>query len=525
MSTVKKRIQCPECVDSGKDNLIVYEDESTYCFSCGYTTPKKVAAASSNSKLLPAGAPRDLTKRRITKETCDQYGVFLSEYYGDNVIVFPFYKDGKLVAQKLKTPSKEIKWIGSAKGVDYMGSQNMTSATKRIVITEGEEDCLAVAQVVGGHTHVTTLTNGAQSAERFAEAHYKKLLNYEEIVLCFDQDDAGREASKKFAKHFPVGQVSIAKLSEKDACDMLIAGKENDLKWACLKAQKETPDGVLCIKDLTEEYFNEKFESGVSLPYPILDHYLSGLRKGELTMVTAGTGIGKSTWCTNVIYDFLINKGQKVVDIKLEEAQRKSIYTYLAMYSETCPRKLREDPEIVPSEIKQSFIEDFSNLYVHNHFGSLDGKELLNIIDYYATVVKADFIFLDHISIAISGMEGSKDGERKDIDKLLTKIRELINRTGVGFICVSHLKNPPNGENQWESGRPVRRSDLRGSGSIGQLSDNIIAIEGTLTDEEKKCDRVIKLIKTRYGDTQEAYCDTFRYDIETGKIKLKKEVM
>jgi twinkle protein len=122
-------------------------------------------------------------------------------------------------------------------------------------------------------------------------------------------------------------------------------------------------------------------------------------------------------------------------------------------------------------------------------------------------------------------MESSKDGERKDIDKLLTKIRELINRTGVGFVCVSHLKNPPNGDRQWEDGRPVHRSDLRGSGSIGQLSDNILAIEGTLTDESTKDDRTIKLIKTRYGDIQEAYCDTFCYDIKTGKIRLKKEVM
>lgn len=532
MGRVLRREQCPSCEDAGHDNLIIYHDESTHCFACGYhsqgdenlvnsaESPKK-----KNGSLLEKGLTKPLTRRKIDKETCEKYGVTISEHKGRLVTVFPFYKNGKLVGQKLKTVNKDIMWLGEASDIDFLGSQTFNGTTKRIVVTEGEEDALAVSQVVGPTTHVTSLVAGASSAEKFADQYYKKLIQYPEIVLCFDNDEAGQEAIKKFSTKFPVGKIGIAKLSEKDACDMLVAGKDNELKFAVLKAEIQRPDGIMSVKDLDLGYFEEKFEPGLEMPFPILNHYLGGLRKGELTMLASGTGCGKSTWCSNLIYDLIVNKGKTIVDIKLEESQRKTVYGYLAMHTGVCPRKLREDPELVTELEKREFLKSFSNLYVHNHFGSVKSEDLLNILDYYATIVKADFIFLDHISIAISGLEGSRDGERKDIDKLLTKIRELIDRTGVGFICVSHLRNPPNEQTQWEDGRAVRRSDLRGSGSLGQLSDNIIAIEGNLVNEDTKLDRTIKLIKTRYGDAQEAYCDTFRYDISSGRISIKKEVI
>lgn len=517
-----RRKQCPTCQDTGKDNLVVYDDGSSYCFACGDGTNSREINSVSNTFLNTTPIP--LSKRGINKETVVKYGVGVTTDK-DPVLVFPFYKDNKLVAQKIKTLDKEIKWIGNAKDIDWMGSRIGDNRKKNLYITEGEEDCLAVYQTLGAGTAVTSLVNGAGSVIQFIKKYHAKLSEYDSITLVFDQDEPGRDAAKEFAKHFPVGKVAIVTMSEKDACDMLVAGKSEELKWACLHAKADSPEGVLCIGDLSEEYFDEKFEPGIELPFPILNYYLGGLRKGELTMISAGTGLGKSTWCTNLIYDLVVNKGLKVADIKLEETQRKSIYTYLAMHTNNCPRKLREDPSLVPTEQRTEFISTFKNLYVHNHFGSLNALSLLNVIDYYATILKVDFIFLDHISIAVSGTESSRDGERKDIDKLVTKLRELIDRTGVGFICVSHLKNAPNDQMQWEEGRPIRRSDLRGSGSLAQLSDNILGIEGCLTEKDKKENRTIKLIKTRYGDTQEAYCDTFIYNILNGRISIKSEVL
>ena len=510
-------------MDTGQDNLIIYQDGSQHCFACGHgISSKNMGQVKSNLIKDVKNVP--LTKRNITQDTASKFGVGLNKS-GNPVLVFPFYKDGKLVAQKTKTLDKKIGWKGDAKNIDWFGSR-VSGHKKKIFISEGEEDCLALYQTLGPTAgSFTSLTNGATSVGQFLKKYHQKLSEYDRIVLVFDMDGAGQAAASEFSRHFPVGKVAIADLSEKDACDMLINNKEDELKWACIQATESKPEGVLKIEDIGLDYFDYVFERGIDIDYPILNYHLGGLRKGELTMVSAGTGLGKSTFCTNLIYELITKHKLTIADIKLEESQRKTIYTYLAMHSGMCPRKVREGSQFANTEQRQAFIKEFSNLYVHNHFGSLNALDLLNVIDYYATILKVDFIFLDHISIAVSGTDTSRDGERKDIDKLVTKLRELIDRTGVGFICVSHLKNAPNDQSQWEEGRPIRRSDLRGSGSLAQLSDNIIGIEGCLTDKDKKTDRTIKLIKTRYGDTQEAYCDTFVYDPLTARVQLKKEII
>lgn len=523
------RSQCPLCEDTGKDNLVHHSD-GEYCYSCGYKERKEGINVDSNHKnhkkvksITSVGTFFPLTKRNITADTCKKYGVSVDTSRG--LLLFPHYKDGQLVAQKLKDPDKKIYWEGTPSECDYFGSQIHNGHRDTIVITEGEEDCLAVSQTVGSYIHCTTLTNGANDVDKFVTRHYKKLIEYSKIVIAFDNDAAGLKAVQEFKKHFPVGKVAIAKLSEKDASDMLSNRKAEELKWAILKAEVDRPDGVLKYGDLSLDFFKDKFEKGYTLKFPKLTACLGGLRKGELTMIASGSGMGKSTWATDVVLDLLIDKKLSIADIKLEQGQKKTIYNYMALHNGVHFRLFRENPEIISNADKQKTIDMLTELYIHNHFGSLDSDDLLNTLDYYATICKVDFILLDHISIVISGNEGGKDGERKQIDKLVTKVRELIERTGVGVICISHLRNPPNGEQQWEEGRPIRRNDLRGSGSLTQLSDNVIAIEGNLREEDStKFDRVIKVIKTRDGDEQEVHCDKYTWDVKSGSIKINKEI-
>lgn len=523
-----QRSQCPICKDSGKDNLIHYPD-GNFCMSCGYKEYKEgnnveVQEKVKKSKsMTPLGTFLPLSKRNISADTCKKYNVSVDTSKG--LLMFPHYKEGVLNSQKLKSPDKKIFWEGTPSDSDYFGAQIHNGHRDTIVVTEGEEDCLAVSQTVGSYIHCTSLTNGANDVGKFVKKHYKKLIEYNKIVICFDNDEAGYKATEEFKELFPIGKVAVAKYSENDASDMLAKGKVEELKWAVLKAEVIRPDGVLKFGDIDLDYFEDKFEQGYDLKYPKLTKCLGGLRKGELTMLASGSGMGKSTWATDVVLDLITNKGLSVADIKLEQGQKKTVYNYMALDNKVHFRLFRENPEVISEIDKKRTISKLQDLYVHNHFGSLDSDDLLNVLDYYATVGDVDFILLDHISIVISGNDGGKDGERKQIDKLVTKIRELIERTGVGVICISHLRNPPATEGQYEDGRPIKRNDLRGSGALTQLSDNVLAIEGNLRAEgPEKFERVLKVIKTRDGDEQELYCDKYKWCTETGSIKLVEEV-
>ncbi|CAB4212453.1 Archaeal primase DnaG/twinkle, TOPRIM domain [uncultured Caudovirales phage] len=523
-----KRTECPDCHLEGKykKNVGVYEDGKMWCFRC-----EKMINQESNDitsvPLLSGGKFSEITKKRLSFDSVSAFNVVINkDSNGTPVLVFPFTKNGKLVAQKLKTADKEYTWLNYDKKLDMFGSHLHDSSRKNIIITEGEEDAIAVYQALGhggsrSLNHVTSLQGGANSAVEFISNNYEKLAQYETVTLCFDEDAAGHKARDKVIPLFTKNKLRIVKLSRKDACEMLINNQEEELKWSVLKAEAIVPKGIVRMSDLTDEFFDYEPPLGIALPFPMLNRSLNGLRRGELTMVAAGSGLGKSVFTSNIIYDMIVNKGLKVVDIKLEEDKKKTIFNYAGMYFDN--REYANHPKNMSSKQRLEFRNKFENYITHDHFGSLDSKELLAVLEYYALSEKVDFIFLDHISIAISGTQSSKEGERKDIDILVTKIRELINTSNVGFVCVSHLTNPSNGGNQWEEGRKVNRSALRGSGALAQLSDNIIGIEGDLTQEETKLQRTIRLLKTRYGYEQEALCDTFTYDRDTGKIHVITE--
>lgn len=119
-----------------------------------------------------------------------------------------------------------------------------------------------------------------------------------------------------------------------------------------------------------------------------------------------------------------------------------------------------------------------------------------------AIAEECDFIILDHISIAISGLSG--DNERKMIDMLMTQLRSLAEETGVGLLIISHLRRATGRESTpFEEGGTTSLSQLRGSGAIGQLADTVIGLERNQQAEGKAKNLVkLRVLKCRWtGET------------------------
>ena len=149
----------------------------------------------------------------------------------------------------------------------------------------------------------------------------------------------------------------------------------------------------------------------------------------------------------------------------------------------------------------------------------MDQTNLLSKLRYLAAVCKVDFIFLDHITIVTSGMESSSEGERKDIDILMTKLASLVQETGVGIIAIVHLKRAQG--KHFNEGSNISLTDLRGSAGLEQLSFNVLALERDqqADDELERCSSRVRVLKCREtGDTGEA--DTLIYDRQTGRLVL-----
>ena len=299
-------------------------------------------------------------------------------------------------------------------------------------------------------------------------------------------------------------KLRIAVLKQyKDPNEYYINDKGNELLEALENAKKVTPENIINADTLLDDLLEEPEEvTGYSLPWAVkADKMIRGVRKGEITMLTAGTGIGKSTMIREIGYHLVMEHGLKIGSMMLEENVLRTTKGYIGLY-------LNKPVHLSRKGISNDqYTEAFNNtlgtgkFVMYNHFGSLDNSSILNAIRYMAVTEKCDFILIDHISIAVSGIESNN--ERKLIDILMTRLRQLCEELGVGLICICHLKRG-DGKKSAEEGGSISLEDLRGSQAIAQLSDTIIALErNQQADSDVKKNLVqIRVLKCRQtGDT------------------------
>ena len=150
---------------------------------------------------------------------------------------------------------------------------------------------------------------------------------------------------------------------------------------------------------------------------------------------------------------------------------------------------------------------------MYDHWGSIQGDNLLGRIRYMAKVLDVEYVVLDHLSIVVSGI-GDGD-ERRMIDNTMTMLRSLVEETKIGMILVSHLKRP-DGKGH-EEGAITSLAQLRGSASIAQLSDMVIGLERNQQDPDNKNQTIVRVLKNRFsGET--GIATALHYNQDTGAL-------
>lgn len=457
-----------------------------------------------------------LNARGINKDTCQKMGYYTTEYNGTPCQVACYYDlKGNLVGQKLRFPDKSFAILGKVSNCLF-GSQLWESG-KKIVVTEGEIDALTVSQLQGNQWPVVSIPNGAQAAKKAIEANLEYLSNFEQVILMFDMDEPGRKAIEECCRVLPPGTAFVANLPCKDPNDCLQKGKSKEVIQAIWNARLYRPDGIVSGEELYEKCVTDIGNIADSVPYPwsAVNEKTRGIRHGELYVVTSGSGMGKSTLLRELEYYFGVEKRELCGIVALEESTRKTGLELMSLYLN---RRVIIDPNSVTegqrSEAFKATIGN-GNFFLYDHFGSLDSSNLLSKLRYMIVSLGCKRIFLDHISIVVSGMDSDEDGgERKAIDKLMTNLRSLVEETQCTMFVVSHLKRPE--KKGHEEGGQVSLSQLRGSGAIAQLADMVIGLERNQQGENPNV-LTIRVLKNRFsGDT--GVSGYLCYNPETGRL-------
>jgi twinkle protein len=514
---MEKFIRHAPCENCGsRDNLAIYQNH-TYCFGC-YDYKKTSGELPDLPKKeitnMINGINEALPKRKIDSETCRTFHYETGTYKGQPVHIANYFdKNYSKVAQHLRFPDKSFIWLGDTSSITLFGQNLWRDGGKTVIITEGELDCLSVSKVQNNRYPVVSVPSGASSAKKYIKRELEWLSKFENIILMFDNDEAGLKASIECANILPVKKVKIAKLQGKDANELLVNNKGSKIIDAIFEAKSFTPQGIIQGSDTKDLLLKDDYIESIPYEWNGLNEKLGGIRPSELVLLCAGSGTGKSQVCRELAYNLIINKN-KVGYIALEESVKRSLRGLVSIGL----NKLIHIPENKKEISEQILVQEWEKIkdYVcfYDHFGSSDSDDLMNRIRYMVQALDCKVIFLDHISIVISGL--AEGDERRLLDNTMTSLRKLVEELRCTLFVVSHLKRPE-GKTGHEEGLQTSLSHLRGSHSLAQLSDAVIGFERNQQDEINPNVMTARVLKNRFsGDTGVA-C-TLIYNKDTGRL-------
>ncbi len=483
MKAIATHQPCDTCGSS--DALAFNEDGSSKCFSCGTFTPSKTK---SRFREIPKGGFTALAERKISSQTCEKYGVFTD----NGAHVYPYFDTSNHhVANKVRPPGpKSFMWEGASDQAGLFGMNVFPpGSAKTVTIVEGECDAMAAFEMNGSRYPVVSVHN-AQSASKNVAKYFEYLNSFENIVVCFDKDEPkvnpttgaihypGQEAAVAVASMFPIGKVRILTLAKaKDANDYLINGWSSDFTSEWWKAPAFTPTGLKLGRDMWDEISEPKNYETIPYPWETLNNKTYGIRLSELVILTAQTGIGKTSLLKEIEHHTLSTTDKGVGLLHLEEPNSD---TALGLMSITANKPLHLPDvraNVTKEELREYFDKTVNNdrVVIWDHFGSNSIHEVLAKIRHMANL-GCKYIILDHLSIVVSDQSGD---ERKELDEISTKLKTLCMELNISVIAVIHQN---------------RNDQIRGSAGVEQLANMVIKLHRDKEDPDEWRRNVTKLV-------------------------------
>ena len=399
-----RHLECENCGSTDANSM--YTDGHQFCFACDNLVPsnddelpRKPAGQKEDVDFLE-GEFKGIPRRKITEETCRKFGYHVAKRRGRTYQVANYRNtDRMLVAQKLRDSKKEFSTIGSMGSKPLFG-MHLWSSGRKLVITEGEIDCLTVSQVQGNKYPTVSIPTGSKAAKKVLQANMEYLSNFDEIILFFDQDEAGREAAKECAPLFAYGRVKIVSFHHKDANEALVAGDEGSIISAIFNAKPHKPDGIFTGLEVLESE-EEDLEQGVSWPYESLTVATYGKRVHEMYALAAGTGCGKTDMLKEDVAHNIAVHGEMCGTIFLEETKLKRTLNSIA--GKVASEIYHVPGKEVDEEKKAKTLKLVADkLLMYKAGGDSEPEDILQIIR-DLVMMGCKHIYLDHVTYVMDG--------------------------------------------------------------------------------------------------------------------------
>lgn len=314
---------------------------------------------------------------------------------------------------------------------------------------------------VGGLGYITDLTNYVPSAANYKS--YVDIIRNDSILRqiieasqstindAFELNDSSVVLSKAEKLIFDIGQMKSRSSLE-------------HIKY-----------GVNEAIDLMEKLaIDPNANAGVKTGFPTLDKITNGFKPGELIIIAARPGIGKTTLAVNMAINSAVKYNKSVAMFDLEMSSLQVAQRYICATGRVPMDYVKggtKDNNVWATVFETKKILENSNIYIDDTT-TITPAEILSKCRRLKAQSGLDLVIIDYLQL-MKAEKQSKDGNRQqEVAELTRSIKLAARELGVPIILLSQL----NRESEKRADKTPQLSDLRESGSIEQDADIVMFI-------------------------------------------------
>jgi twinkle protein len=475
-----------------------------YCFSCS----KKFFNNQVVEENKIEKSYQVIPYRGHSRQAIEKYGVVLEVENDTPIKVRYTYPSGWNKYRVLAT--KDFYSEGTVEPGLFGSDKFSAGCAKAITVTEGEEDALAVYELLGSKWPAVSI-RGASSAKVDCSKAFEYLNSFERIYLCFDGDEPGRKAVQAVASLFPFNKVYVVeKTLFKDANDYLLHNARDDYYRVWHNARRLTPTNIISSFAEVERLLESPEKQNIAtFPFQKLQDMTLGIRTGETYLFKAKEGMGKTEIFGAIEHHILKTTDVNMAILHLEDPDKR-IVQRLAGYE--LKRPVHFSKEISNGEILEAYRQAVTRdhrVHIYESLENEDYDEVLNKLRFLVASCECRVVFLDHISRLVSG--ANIDDERRTLDQISTRLSQLSQELDFALLMVTHVNDD---------------GLTRGSRNISKEAWTVIDLE---RDIESPVDDIrnttkLSIIKNRFtgmtGPAGEIYFDPETFTLSDKKKEL-----
>ena len=426
-------------------------------------------------------------KRNISKSTIDYVGV----KENNNCVVFEYKNElGEHLANKYRKTKKSEgpkMWFEKGTNVNTLFNMDKVNVSEPLLITEGEFDCLSAIE--SGFKNTVSIPSGVNSTNEWITSNWTFIEQFEEIIIWFDNDEAGIKGAREVFNRLPNASVKIVR------CE--IANDINELlhkygKMAILKqiekATTPTLEGVATL-DMIEDFDVHEAET-LKTGIDDIDTDLIGMVFGSLNVLSGRNGSGKSTILNQIYIAEAINQGYKTFlfsgeliggNVKYWLLQTLANEEQFAEYTAKDGHKYKK----VTIQAKEKIVQDVKDRFFLYDSDDYRIEAIIEKMTILAKRYGVRVFIIDNLMTLESSLKDKYEAETDTVKKL----KNFAKKYNAIVHLVAHPRKSMN-EN-------ISKDDVSGSANITNLADYVTVIERNF-DKDKEYDASLNILKNRH---------------------------